>query len=111
MRISIDDFGTGYSSLGVIRQLPVDELKIDRTFIQDLETSDSDQLIVRAILAMAHALDLQVVAEGVENNGQARLLKSFGCDFFQGYYFGRPVSIHQLKALYGPRHASSESGT
>lgn len=110
MRISVDDFGTGYSSLGVVRQLPVDELKIDRTFVQDLEQSDSDQLIVRSILAMAHALGLQVVAEGVENSGQARLLQSFGCDLFQGYYFGRPVPIHQLKALYGPRHAGIESG-
>lgn len=99
-QISVDDFGTGYSSLSIISRLPVDELKIDRAFIRDLDSSDSDLLIVRTILAMAHALDLRVVAEGVENQKQMELLSSLQCDLLQGYYLSRPVPAEQLKEMY-----------
>lgn len=111
-RIAIDDFGTGYSSLSVISQLPVNELKIDRCFIGKIdETNDSstDALIVRTIIAMAHALNLQVVAEGVETQYHVEILTELACDRLQGYYFGRPVPMEQFKTLYGTGHSSSQS--
>lgn len=111
-RLAIDDFGTGYSSLSVISQLPVNELKIDRSFIGELSetnTESNDALIVRTIIAMAHALNLQVVAEGVETEYHASLLSALECDRLQGYYLGRPVPILQFKALYGSGHSSTQS--
>lgn len=106
-RISVDDFGTGYSSLSVISRLPVDELKIDRSFVTHLREDSNDYLIVRTIIAMAHALDLQVVAEGLENDAQLRLLQNLRCDKLQGYLLGRPVPLAQLKALHGTGHTST----
>lgn len=107
-RISIDDFGTGYSSLSVVSRLPVNELKIDRSFISEIE-QESELLIVRTIIAMAHALNLEVVAEGVENEAQISILNSLACNRLQGYYLGRPVPLAQLKALHGTGHPSSQS--
>lgn len=107
-RISIDDFGTGYSSLSVVSRLPVNELKIDRSFISEIE-QESELLIVRTIIAMAHALNLEVVAEGVENETQISILNSLACNRLQGYYLGRPVPLAQLKALHGTGHSSSQS--
>lgn len=108
-RISVDDFGTGYSSLSVISRLPVDELKIDRSFISSLRNDGNDLLIVRTIVAMAHALNLQVVAEGVENETQLRVLQELRCDRLQGYYLGRPVPLEQLKVLHGTGHSGYQS--
>ena len=110
-RIAIDDFGTGYSSLSLISQLPVNELKIDRSFIGKIEPdndSSADALIVRTIIAMAHALNLQVVAEGVETQYHVTLLTELACDRLQGYFYGRPVPIEQFKALYGTGHTSPQ---
>ena len=91
VRVSIDDFGTGYSSLAYLRQLPATELKIDRSFVSDLDTSDDARAIVQAVIHMAHALDLKVVAEGVETAAQRDILQALGCDEFQGYLFAKPL--------------------
>jgi len=91
VRLSIDDFGTGYSSLGYLKRFKVDELKIDRLLINDIETDTNDRIISSAVIAMAHTLGLSVVAEGVETQRQAEILRESGCDLFQGYYFDRPL--------------------
>jgi diguanylate cyclase (GGDEF)-like protein len=96
VHISIDDFGTGYSSLSYLRKLPVGELKIDRSFVLDLETSDDACAVVEAVVKLAHTLGLKVVAEGVETEGQNRILRSFGCDQLQGYLFAKPMSAKAL---------------
>lgn len=91
VHFSIDDFGTGYASLSYLKNLPLTELKIDRSFIQDAPTDPNDASLVEAILAVAHHHGLQVVAEGVETIQQVAFLKERGCPLFQGYYFGRPM--------------------
>ncbi|MCX7662423.1 MAG: EAL domain-containing protein [Tepidimonas fonticaldi] len=90
VRFALDDFGTGYSNLLQLRSLPLDTIKIDRSFIRDLFTDDNDALIVRSIIELAHRLNLRVVAEGVETAAQAEWLITHGCDALQGYWFGRP---------------------
>ncbi len=90
--VSVDDFGTGYSSLNYLKKLPISELKIDRSFLIDVPDNPDDVSIVKAILAMAHSLDLMVVAEGVEKQSQLTFLKQAGCDVIQGFYFSRPLN-------------------
>jgi diguanylate cyclase (GGDEF)-like protein/PAS domain S-box-containing protein len=92
IRISIDDFGTGYSSLAYLKQLNIDELKIDRSFIRDISSDPNDAAIVEAIISMSHHLGLRVIAEGVEENPQLAFLLHQKCDAFQGYYFYRPLA-------------------
>ncbi|MBB2495799.1 putative bifunctional diguanylate cyclase/phosphodiesterase [Aquipseudomonas ullengensis] len=94
--ISIDDFGTGYSSLAYLKRLPLDTLKIDRSFLFDIATSNADQQIVQAIIGMAHPLHLKVVAEGVETETQLEFLRSVGCDFIQGYLLSKPLPLAEL---------------
>ena len=94
--LSIDDFGTGYSSLSYLRQLPARQLKIDRSFVNDLEQSSDARAIVDAVVRLAHALGLKVVAEGVETAGQRDVLLALGCDELQGYYFARPMAAATL---------------
>lgn len=94
--ISIDDFGTGYSSLAYLKRLPLNTLKIDQCFIHDIATSAEDLEITRAIIALGHNLNLNVLAEGVETNEQLQWLKSSGCDYIQGYYYCRPLPAAQL---------------
>jgi EAL domain-containing protein (putative c-di-GMP-specific phosphodiesterase class I) len=91
VRFSIDDFGTGYSSLSYIRRLPADAIKIDQSFVKDLGENVEDTAIVRMIVELAHTLSLEVIAEGVETEEQATLLKEMGCDFAQGYHFSKPL--------------------
>ncbi|HEX5393746.1 MAG TPA: EAL domain-containing protein [Rhodocyclaceae bacterium] len=99
LRIAIDDFGTGYSSLSYLKRLPVDKLKVDRSFIADLPDDVEDRAITGAIISLAKALGLRVVAEGVETEPQAELLLNLGCDIFQGYLTGRPMGADKLAAL------------
>lgn len=98
IRFSLDDFGTGYSSLQYLKRLPLDQLKIDQSFVHDLESTTSDRAIVRTIIAMAQSLDLEVIAEGVETVEQKNLLLNKGCSHFQGYLFGKPMPIEQFDA-------------
>nr|WP_246385796.1 EAL domain-containing protein [Halomonas campaniensis] len=96
---SIDDFGTGYSSLSYLKHLPIGKLKIDRSFVQELASSERDVDIVSGIIAMAHRLGLTVVAEGVENEKQRRILEDQGCDLYQGFLFARPMPLGSLQAF------------
>ncbi|HTV71695.1 MAG TPA: EAL domain-containing protein [Rhizobiaceae bacterium] len=96
IRLSLDDFGTGYSSLAYLKALPFDEVKIDGGFVTDLETTESDRALVRTILAMARTLGLTAVAEHVENIRQEAFLRAYGCDYLQGYLYGRPVPLARL---------------
>ena len=94
---ALDDFGTGYSSLSYLRKLPLDVVKVDRSFVLDLGANDSSKTIVRTIIQMAQNLRLCVIAEGVETEAQQRILSGFGCDVYQGYRFGRPVAIQEFE--------------
>lgn len=98
VRIAIDDFGTGFSSMTCLKSYPIDRLKIDRSFVENVTTSRQDQAIVKASLSLAKNLSLEVIAEGVENASQLQFLQGCGCDEFQGYYFGKPMSAQQAMA-------------
>ena len=98
VRVALDDFGTGYSSLSFLKDWPVDELKVDRTFVRSMVDNARDRSIVRAIVELAHTLGLEVVAEGVEDEPTARLLAAFACDRAQGYYMAKPMAAMQFEA-------------
>jgi diguanylate cyclase (GGDEF)-like protein/PAS domain S-box-containing protein len=101
VRIALDDFGTGFSSLSYLKRLPIDKIKIDRSFIREIATDHHDAAITQGIISMAHHLSLIVVAEGVETASQMEFLKGSRCDTFQGYYFARPMPFAALEAFLG----------
>ncbi|MDH3537608.1 MAG: EAL domain-containing protein, partial [Gammaproteobacteria bacterium] len=110
---SLDDFGTGYSSLSYLKKFPIDELKIDRSFLLEVPANQDDNSIVRAIIAMAHSLGQRVVAEGVEEVEQLDFLKQYDCDMIQGYYFSKPlnrVDFTEFLASQGELHPKRQSG-
>jgi len=98
--VAMDDFGTGYSSLSYLARLPIDYLKIDRSFIAKIDEDSNDLTIVTAIISMAHSLHLKIVAEGVEKAAQRDLLSGLQCDQIQGYLVSRPVPENQIVALF-----------
>src|SRR5690606_7614367 len=97
--ISIDDFGTGYSSLSYLKQIPLDKIKIDRSFITDMLNDADDDAITFAIVNLAHSLKLRVIAEGVETRGQMERLRAFGCDEVQGHYYSSAVSAEDFATI------------
>lgn len=99
LHISIDDFGTGYSSLSYLKRFPIHTLKIDRSFVRDIATDKNDHTIVAAIIAMAHSLDMDVIAEGIETEEQLNLLIAQKCNHYQGYYFGKPVPAAEIERI------------
>jgi EAL domain-containing protein (putative c-di-GMP-specific phosphodiesterase class I) len=106
IRLSVDDFGTGYSSLSYLRKLPIDTLKIDRSFVKEMAEGSDDEAIVAAIAALARALNLRVIAEGVETKAQADLLRVHGCQFMQGYLFSKPLPILEFDRFVGATTAA-----
>ena len=104
VKLSIDDFGTGFSSLGRLKNFPIDELKVDQGFVKGLGTDQQDTALVHAIVAMAHALNLSVTAEGVENETQLAHLRSLGCQRGQGFYLARPMPASAIDELVNTSH-------
>ena len=100
VQLAIDDFGTRYSSLGYLKRLPVDVLKVDQTFVRGLGQDPEDSAILRAIVTVAQNLELSVTAEGIETAEQLALLREFGCQRGQGYYFARPLPADPFSALF-----------
>ncbi|HEX8961027.1 MAG TPA: EAL domain-containing protein [Geobacteraceae bacterium] len=104
VQLSIDDFGTGYSSLNYLKHFPIDRIKIDRSFVADINRNNDDAAIVEAIVSLAHSLNLKVVAEGVENSDQLYFLTALGCDEVQGFYLAMPMTAEELAPNLGTEH-------
>ncbi|MCU7859542.1 MAG: EAL domain-containing protein, partial [Candidatus Thiodiazotropha sp. (ex Lucinoma kastoroae)] len=99
VRFCIDSFGVGYASIAYLRRLPMDELKIDRSFVRDIASDPKDAQLVQTIITMAHLMEIEVIAIGVETEGQLQFLRDKGCKMFQGYYFNHPLPAGQFESL------------
>jgi EAL domain-containing protein (putative c-di-GMP-specific phosphodiesterase class I) len=108
-KLSIDDFGTGYSSLGRLRELPIHEVKIDKSFVQRIAVDHRDRAVVRSAIQLGHALDLEVVAEGVEDAATLRHLQREGCDLVQGYYISKPLAADAFEAWLAGRTSNDQN--
>ena len=104
LRVTMDDFGTGYSSLNHLKRFPLNRLKIDKSFVSDITTDPDDAAIIQAVIAMAHSLRLNVIAEGVENEAQRTFLELHHCDDMQGYYFSPPLPTREVTLLLRENH-------
>ncbi len=111
LRLSVDDFGTGYSSLAYLKRLPIDEIKIDRSFVTAMVAREEDEIIVRSTIDLGRNLGLEVVAEGVETRAIMERLVQFGCDVAQGYYLSRPVPSDELAIWLDDYPAAGEPTT
>lgn len=111
VRLSIDDFGTGYSSLAYLRRMPLNELKIDKLFVQNMANTRGDVQIVRSVIDLAHNFDLEAVAEGVEDGATLKMLQDLGCNVIQGYHYARPMPITQIRDWWPTRPTSIEPPT
>lgn len=109
VRFSVDDFGTGHSSLTYLTRLPLDQLKIDQSFVRSIGVQRADAVIVQTIIGMAHSLRLEVIAEGVETQDQQAFLAQHGCNLYQGYLFGKPTPLREFEDLVGSRHTAPTS--
>ena len=102
VKLAIDDFGTGYSSLNYLKKFPIDTVKVDRSFVMDIPKSSDDMAITSAVIAMAHRLNMAVVAEGVETREQLEFLQEHGCEYAQGYLFSKPMPLAKVKSMLAP---------
>ncbi|WP_413694332.1 EAL domain-containing protein [Psychromonas sp. KJ10-2] len=102
--LALDDFGTGYSSLSMIRDAPIDELKIDKSFVDHITDNNVDKAMVKSIISMGKNLNMRVLAEGIETLEHAKILSKYGCDLFQGYYISKPLNIEELEAFVYTLH-------
>jgi diguanylate cyclase len=107
LKLAMDDFGTGYSSMARLKELPLDEIKIDLSFVRDMQSSPKDEKLVRSMIDLGHAFDMLVVAEGVETEEAADLLRRHGCDIIQGYYLSKPMPIDQYRDFVRARRGQS----
>ncbi|MBR2523396.1 MAG: EAL domain-containing protein [Clostridiales bacterium] len=100
VRVALDDFGTGYSSFNYLKELPVDEIKIDKTFVDDVETDSFNKSFISAVTTLVHSINMRVVVEGVENENQVNIIRNMGADIFQGYYFSKPLTVFNFENKY-----------
>lgn len=108
MKVSLDDFGTGYSSLNYLKALPINNLKIDKSFIDDILTETKGEQIIRSIIELSHAYQIKVIAEGVETFEQLNFLKKENCDEVQGYYISRPLPPEEVRLMFDKKNVLQE---